>query len=649
MKYRAEINGLRAVAVIPVILFHAGFEVFSGGFIGVDIFFVISGYLITTIILSDMEQGTFSLVEFYERRARRILPALFFVMFFSLPFAWFWLLPSDLKDFSQSLVAVSLFSSNILFWQETGYWGVNNELKPLLHTWSLAVEEQYYILFPPFLMLMWRFSKRWIFFSFIFLALFSLIISQWGAYNSPTANFFLLPTRAWELAIGANIAFFFVYKKKVIRTILIDRVINEVLGTIGLALIGYSVFTFNETVPFPSFFALIPTIGTALIILFSSSDTLVGKLLGTKILVGIGLISYSAYLWHQPLFAFVRHRSLMEPSELTFFVLAFFSFPLAYMSWRYIEKPFRLKDNVSRKCVFMFTILGSALFIGVGLAGHVTNGFNGLSKNEITQNRIEEKLQANYGLSKECEGTLLSPKCQTVSDPEILIWGDSFAMHLIQGIMVSEPAPKIIQMTKSVCGPFFDIAPIDSLHSVSWAKSCLGFTEGVKRWLKENKTVKYVVLSSPFDQYINRKNSVLYRSGSIKQTNINIVVKEFHKTLNELESMGVIPIVFSPPPANGEDLGRCLAKAGWIGLSLSECNFKADAIIKERRLVYHFLDNIQKKFRVIRLDNLICSDGVCKVHLDSVGLYRDEGHLSRLGSAKLGIKYAFYNLITSIE
>ena len=156
MKYRAEIDGLRAIAVVPVILFHAGFTLFSGGFVGVDVFFVISGYLITTIILSEKEQGKFSILNFYERRARRIIPVLFFIIIVCLPFSWFLLLPSDLKIFSKSLVAVSLFSSNILFWSETGYWGASNELKPLLHTWSLAVEEQYYILFPIFLMIMWR-------------------------------------------------------------------------------------------------------------------------------------------------------------------------------------------------------------------------------------------------------------------------------------------------------------------------------------------------------------------------------------------------------------------------------------------------------------------------------------------------------------
>jgi peptidoglycan/LPS O-acetylase OafA/YrhL len=178
MKYRPEIDGLRAIAVIPVILFHAGFSTFSGEFVGVDVFFVISGYLITTIILSEMEQGRFSIIGFYERRARRILPALFLVMLVSLPFAWFWLLPSDMQSFSQSLVAVSSFSSNILFWLTSGYWDTASELKPLLHTWSLAVEEQYYILFPLFLMLMWNYRKRWILGAFILIAGISLITAQ---------------------------------------------------------------------------------------------------------------------------------------------------------------------------------------------------------------------------------------------------------------------------------------------------------------------------------------------------------------------------------------------------------------------------------------------------------------------------------------
>ena len=164
MKYPAEIDGLRALAVVSVILFHAGFELFNGGFVGVDAFFVISGYLITTILIENIENKRFSIVNFYERRARRILPALFFVMLVCIPVAWMWMLPNQMKDFSQSLVAVSLFASNILFWRESGYFATAAEEKPLLHTWSLAVEEQYYVLFPIFLILTWRFGKNRVFF-----------------------------------------------------------------------------------------------------------------------------------------------------------------------------------------------------------------------------------------------------------------------------------------------------------------------------------------------------------------------------------------------------------------------------------------------------------------------------------------------------
>jgi peptidoglycan/LPS O-acetylase OafA/YrhL len=208
MKYRSEVDGLRALAVLPVILFHAGFTIFSGGFVGVDIFFVISGFLITTIIVDEMKQGCFSLLNFYERRARRILPALFFVMLCSLPFAWIWMLPQDLEFFSQSLVAVPLFFSNILFWYTSGYFETASELKPLLHTWSLAVEEQYYVLFPLLLMLVWKIGKKRIVLLLSLIAIVSLLTAQWGSTVHPSFTFYLLPTRSFEILIGALISFY---------------------------------------------------------------------------------------------------------------------------------------------------------------------------------------------------------------------------------------------------------------------------------------------------------------------------------------------------------------------------------------------------------------------------------------------------------
>ena len=353
MQYRAEIDGLRALAVLPVILFHAGFEWFSGGFVGVDVFFVISGYLITTIIISEMAEGKFSIINFYERRARRILPALFFVMIVCLPFAWYWLMPSNLKDFGQSLVAVSMFSSNILFWLESGYFDTSAELKPLLHTWSLAIEEQYYIFFPIFLMITWRLGIKWILLLLFIVFCISLGFAEWGAYNKPRATFFLLPTRGWELLVGVFAAFYIKY-----NTHLKSHAINQALSLLGFIMIIYSIIAFDKTTPFPSLYALIPTIGTGLLIICAVPKTVIHKLLSIKFIVGLGLISYSAYLWHQPLLAFARHRIFGEVSELILIILCLSSLAIAWFSWKFIEAPFRSKQSFTRREIFTYSALG---------------------------------------------------------------------------------------------------------------------------------------------------------------------------------------------------------------------------------------------------------------------------------------------------
>ncbi len=361
MNYRKEIDGLRALAVLAVIFFHAGFETFRGGFIGVDVFFVISGYLITTIILAELEQEKFSIVNFYGRRAMRILPALFLVMLVCIPFAWVLLTPADLNGFAKSLVAVSLFVSNIFFWKDGDYFETAAELKPLLHTWSLATEEQFYALFPLFMMLFWKLGKRWTIVTLGFIFVLSLALAQWAAYAKPAAAFFLLPTRGWELLIGAFAAF---YLSQVNRRDF-DKSISEGAGWLGVALIIYSVFTYNKTTPFPGFYALVPSLGTVLIILFGTKETTVGKFLGNKAFVGVGLISYSAYLWHQPVLAFARHWS-KELDKFLIFLLVVFVLTIAYFSWRFIEQPFRTKKRLYGKKIFIASFAIAFLFIFIG-------------------------------------------------------------------------------------------------------------------------------------------------------------------------------------------------------------------------------------------------------------------------------------------
>jgi peptidoglycan/LPS O-acetylase OafA/YrhL len=344
LDYRREIDGLRALAVLPVMLFHAGFETFSGGYVGVDVFFVISGYLITSIILKSLQEGRFSALDFYERRMRRILPALFLVLLVSFPFAWHWMLPADMARYSASLASVPLFASNILFWRTSGYFESASELKPLLHTWSLAVEEQFYLLYPLLVILAWARGRRVFGLLLGAGAVLSFSLAEWGSTLSPSFTFFLLPTRAWELALGAITA---VYLSQPRRGPHSPRI--EGAGSLlGLALICLAVVAFDTRTPFPGAYALVPTLGAVLILCFATDRTWTGRLLGTRLLVGIGLVSYSAYLWHQPLLALARHRALGHIDQPVAASLVLAALGLAVLSWRYVERPFRDPRKVGR-------------------------------------------------------------------------------------------------------------------------------------------------------------------------------------------------------------------------------------------------------------------------------------------------------------
>jgi peptidoglycan/LPS O-acetylase OafA/YrhL len=431
MIYRREIDGLRAIAVLPVVFFHAGFAGFRGGFVGVDVFFVISGYLITSLILSERERGTFSLVHFYERRARRILPALIAVAAACIPCALAWLSPNELVDFGKSLIAVALFASNLFFWLESDYFDAAADLKPLLHTWSLAVEEQYYVLFPVLMGLAWPLGRRRILAVLTGVALFSLALAHWGAYRWPDANFYLLPTRAWELAIGATLAF------RAASSMLPDSARGiawkEALSAGGLVLICAAVVLFDPETPLPSLYSLVPTVGASLVILFAVPATWAGRLLGARPLVAIGLVSYSAYLWHQPLFAFARHRSLDEPSTLVFMVLAACAFVLAGLTWKYVEQPFRQRDRIGRRSVFGLAAVASTVLVVVGAIGVAHNGF--VDRYPAGDQRIVQQLAsgrsyviARFDSLRRAPFNLADPR------PKVVIIGDSYAQDLVNAL-----------------------------------------------------------------------------------------------------------------------------------------------------------------------------------------------------------------------
>lgn len=387
MRYRREIDGLRAIAVVSVMLFHAGINVFSGGYVGVDVFFVISGYLITSIIITEKEAGTFSLVRFYERRVRRILPALLFMILLTMLAAAVVLAPFSGRAFYRSVAATSLFSSNILFFLESrDYFDVSADLKPLLHTWSLGVEEQYYVLFPLVMLAFWTRARRYIPLVIVVLAVASFIASQWTLQKNPAASFFLLHTRGWELAVGALVAL--LRSKEKVGWCKHRRAwVCRWGSAAGLFLVILAIFSFDRQTPFPGLYALVPVVGVAMVIAFAEPNTIATKILGGRVLVGIGLMSYSLYLWHQPIYAIARHLTLTELSTIQSLQAIFATVILGYLSYRYVERPFRTDGRISRNAVVGLTAVCSVSFAAVGVAGHFSVGFQDLKLAAIPEQR----------------------------------------------------------------------------------------------------------------------------------------------------------------------------------------------------------------------------------------------------------------------
>jgi len=435
--YRREIDGLRAIAIVPVLLYHAGFEWISGGYIGVDVFFVISGYLITSIILRDLAMQRFSMLHFYERRARRILPALFFMLGACTAAAWAWMTPEELRRFGQSLVAVQLFSSNIYFWQTTNYFSPAAEELPLLHTWSLAIEEQYYLLFPILLLIIYKSGRLKLTVVTLALAVGSLAVAEWGARHSPIANFYLLPTRAWELLAGSLLAY---WAPAVLRGVAGRRFLIEVGSFIGIVMVMFSIFMFDASTPFPSMQALLPVVGTILVIALATPESVTGAVLSLRPMVGIGLVSYSAYLWHQPLIVFARFTELDLSNPLAKTALALASLAIAFFSWKVVERPFRERRLLAgRSSLFAASGFGILALGGTGLMLQVGDGYPGRGNDNALRTNVSEFATVGNGwcffsvdsiprlpLGPAALGCVLGDR----SAPQRgLLVGDSFAGH----------------------------------------------------------------------------------------------------------------------------------------------------------------------------------------------------------------------------
>ena len=654
MKYRKEIDGLRALAVLPVVFFHAGVKGFGGGFVGVDIFFVISGFLITSIVLAEKQAGTFSLKTFYERRARRLLPALFLVMFSCCMAAWLWLLPEDFIVFAKVLISAATFSSNFFFWQTTDYFQTAAEMNPLLHTWSLAVEEQYYILFPLFLLLTWRLSRYRLIILTLTICLASFALAHWCSTNAKVAGFYLLPTRAFEILIGALVALYLHEKSNLSNQRAAQS--DQWCSLIGFFLIAYSIVFLDKSTSLPSIYSLPPTIGTALIILYANENTLIGNLLQNKILVGIGAISYSLYLWHQPLFAFTKRLVLDSLSQSLTMVLIGLTFSLAYVTWRYVETPSRDQNRLRAKHFFVVCLTSTASFIAVALYVYVKEGVPSRMP-EATKELLSYVAQSKQSYVDGChlaKGSTELPMCTkgaTDQPSRVALLGDSHAASLVQELTVTltQRGMSFVQFTKNGC-PF-----AESILRQETTE-CEEYQERVFKQLAEKDLQTVVILSFWTDYldnhgYDNGEGGIRHPVQSHDPYSIrgvgfsekpeirkSAILNAYKNAITKLIRQGVEVILVYPIPEPGWDIPASLVKSIFLN-SMPRHQFAAkhQRYLDSSAEVRQIFDRIEDNPKLVRVrpDTVLCDTYVsnrCASQLNGIPLYTDNNHLSNAGA-----------------
>lgn len=610
--YRPDIDGLRAVAIIPVLLFHAGISQFSGGYVGVDIFFVISGFLITQIIVRELDAGTFSITRFYERRARRILPLLITVLVTVTIASIAIDLPSDLEAVQRSVIATVLFVSNFHFFADVGYFSQAAETKPLLHTWSLAVEEQFYIGFPILLLFLAKHapSARALAISAIAVVSLGLAISLQG--DKSGFNFYMLPTRAWELMAGALIALRLVPEVE-------KPAARELVAVLGCAAIGYSIFAFDGSTPFPGIATLLPVLGAAALI-HAAPGTSVGKLLALAPVRGVGLISFSLYLWHWPLIVFA-HRLAGTPfdgGDKAALIVA--SLGIAILSWRFIEQPFRRQTDMSSATVLRWSGLslaaigtvGSAILVSGGIPGRFPAAVVGLAEagKDISPFRVRCH---GYDVRGE-EPCVLG----AATAPRAVLWGDSHGVELSYALAKTAQAQgwSLVQRTHSSCPPVLDTN--DQL-----SESCASANRSTFSAIIANRAIETVYLSAFW-------TSKGYRH----------LAPQLEATITALLKEGKQIVVFGPVPSAPFDVPRTLARLASKGQLATARGRSRAKVIDEAKWFYDVVNPLRERLTIVEPTSVLCDEEWCDVIRDGKPLLFDFNHLSTAG-ADLVVARAF--------
>jgi peptidoglycan/LPS O-acetylase OafA/YrhL len=612
--HRDDIDGLRAVAVLAVIVHHVSARTLPGGFIGVDVFFVISGFLITSIILRDLGAGTFSFATFYERRVRRLLPNLTLLLLFCSCVAWVLLLPADFRNYSSSLFSTSVFTSNMFFWRDSWYFAAPSQTKPLLHTWSLAIEEQYYLLFPAVLWMLHRYAPKRIRAACTVGFLVSLAMSIWAVGNAPAAAFYILPSRAWELLLGSLLVV------GVLPTISSTHSL-ELIAAAGLIAIVAAAFGFDSATPFPGAAALLPCGGAALVIYAgaASHTTIVRRLLGWGPLVLIGLMSYSLYLWHWPLLAFARYYFLSEitPGATTLFVVI--SLIFAYLAWKFVERPVRSKALLAkRRDLAIVSGMSAAALLLFAYAGERSDGepqrfahvpiidYDSVVA-DLGRDPAGCFVQASRRVSWNAEACTHVPAVgrSGSGSRRLFLIGDSFAAQF-SGWLVSSFPGTVVELTSASCPPLFDFT--HDVHT-QWCSA---------------------VNAARADALRRQHFTDVFLGAWWGQTQNPAVMRALELTVHRALDAGVARVVvlgtaphFRDSPLDIENRARVFGRP------------RADSLPTEAYTAYRAtLDRLSRLngVKVLNVDELLCRAGKCPLMLDGQLLFVDgAAHLTRPG------------------
>lgn len=618
--YRPDIDGLRAVAVLAVVGFHALPHVFPGGFLGVDVFFVISGYLITGLIYQQLEQGRFSLLDFYARRIKRLLPSLAVVSLVVVLSSSYLLIPNDFMFFTTSLASAWGFVANLFFsllsW---GYFGQRSEGFPFLHTWSLSVEEQFYCIFPLLLIFLVRYAKAYLTTIFLIGSIVFTFLSEYG--TGRVGSYFLLQFRAHELLIG--VVCYFLMLQREFRSPLIAHV----SAIVGLGGMMASIFLMRRDLPLPGFLALVPCMGAALVIASGVKATWVRAILSQRLLVGLGLISYPLYLWHWPIFAFLNYRkvTMTWPILSIAFML---SLALAYLTWRFVEQPIRHSQERRLMPLFLkFYAVPASIFLALGIVSYQTEGIpqrfshdlreimsSYSYERDLTRScaiRGDDKMNIDYGyLTQHCAFGDLTQK-----SIDVLLFGDSHAQHFkpFVDVLMQDAHLKAVYHVEGSCDSL-------DLH--------LGEPQQASRCQQRNQAMlaiahrfKYVVIASSWSY---KGQEALFKD------RLTLAVESILKA-------HAIPIVFKDNPSTEEDLSRCVLfqRRNW-GAPDQSCALSLEAVLERQASVDRMIDQVQANYPstiVIDPKEVMCDTRSCFTYHGNIAYYKDANHLNTRASA----------------